>query len=218
MIIIIIKVFILDNNNKEHFAGEEQSLVGVDDANAINTLAQLARKLIDGGATVPGNMTIKGELEATGSLKSAGVTTGGITSAAITATGDIVSNGLIKFGSAGATGFQWGNEGGNGWSCLRSLNGGDNSFCMHNTHGNGTRLHPGGTITVKGRDILAEIDDLKATAVRKNKDFTIGLRDQGNGAVGGGTTLGACGSACGGGANLTGTTDPNRTLILQIRQ
>ena len=213
MIIIIIKVFILDNNNKETFYNSEQSIGGVDDANAINTLAQLAKKLIDGGATVPGNMTIKGELEATGSLKSAGVTT-----AAITATGDIVSNGLIKFGGAGGTGFQWGNEGGNGWSCLRSLNGGDNSFCMHNTHGNGTRLHPGGDVTIKNRNILAELDDLKATAVRKNKDFTIALRDQGNGAVGGGTTLGACGSACGGGANLTGTTDGNRTLILQIRQ
>ena len=223
LIIILCKLYLLELKDIERFNNAEQSIGGVDDANSINTLAQLARKLIDGGATVPGNLTIKGELVSSGSLTSAGITTGGITSDAITSkagitANDIVSNGLIKFGGAGATGFQWGNEGGNGWSCLRSLNGGDNSFCMHNTHGNGTRLHPGGDVTIKNRNILAELDDLKATAVRKNKDFTIALRDQGNGAVGGGTTLGACGSACGGGANLTGTTDGNRTLILQIRQ
>ena len=175
------QVYILNKifyESMETFAGEEQSIGGVDDANSINTLAQLARKLIDGGATVPGNLTIKGELVSSGSLTSAGITTGGITSDAITSkagitANDIVSNGLIKFGGAGATGFQWGNEGGNGWSCLRSLNGGDNSFCMHNTHGNGTRLHPGGDVTVKGRNILAEIDDLKNNCVRKDRKYGI---------------------------------------------
>jgi hypothetical protein len=127
-----------------------------------------------GGATVPGNLTAKGDIEATGSLKSASVTTGGITSAAITASGDITSNGVIKFGGTGATGFAWGNEGGNGWSCLRGLNGGDNSFCMHNTHGNGTRLLPGGNVTIKGRDILAELDALNANTIKNSE--TINLR------------------------------------------
>ena len=178
LIIILCKLYLLELKDIERFNNAEQSIGGVDDANSINTLAQLARKLIDGGATVPGNLTIKGELVSSGSLTSAGITTGGITSDAITSkagitANDIVSNGLIKFGGAGATGFQWGNEGGNGWSCLRSLNGGDNSFCMHNTHGNGTRLHPGGDVTVKGRNILAEIDDLKNNCVRKDRKYGI---------------------------------------------
>jgi hypothetical protein len=169
---LLLKIY--DDKIKESFAETEQSIGGIDDQNAINTLAQLAKQLMAGGATVPGNLSVKGEIAATGSLTSAGVTTGGITSAGITASGDIISNGVIKFGGTGATGFQWGNEGGNGWSCLRGLNGGDNSFCMHNTHGNGTRLHPGGAVTVKGRDILAEIDALKATTIKN--DETINLR------------------------------------------
>jgi len=185
LIIILFKLYLLESKDIEKFAGEEQSMTGVDDTNSINTLAQLARKLLDGGATVPGNLTIKGELVSSGSLTSAGITTGGITSDAITckagiaATSDIVSNGLIKFGGAGATGFQWGNEGGNGWSCLRSLNGGDNSFCMHNTHGNGTRLHPGGDVTVKGRNILAEIDDIKNNYLRQGRAFSIQATNEG---------------------------------------
>jgi len=168
LIIILCKLYLLELKDIERFNNAEQSIGGVDDANSINTLAQLARKLMDGTATVPGNLTINGELVSSGSLKSAGITTGGIT-----ATADVVSNGVIKFGGAGATGFQWGNEGGNGWSCLRGLNGGDNSFCMHNTHGNGTRLHPGGDVTIKGRNILAEIDDLKNNVIRKDRKYGI---------------------------------------------
>ena len=173
LIIILCKLYLLELKDIERFNNAEQLIGGVDDANSINTLAQLARKLIDGGATVPGNLTIKGELVSSGSLTSAGITTDAITCKAGITANDIISNGLIKFGGAGATGFQWGNEGGNGWSCLRSLNGGDNSFCMHNTHGNGTRLHPGGDVTVKGRNILAEIDDLKNNCVRKDRKYGI---------------------------------------------
>jgi len=50
----------------ETFADAEQSIGGVDDANSINTLAQLARKLMDGGATVPGNLKINSRLSVTG--------------------------------------------------------------------------------------------------------------------------------------------------------
>jgi hypothetical protein len=73
-------------------------------------------------------------------------------------TGGTLTANNVGFGGDNPTAFRWGNEGGNGWACLRGLNGGDNSFCMHNTHGGGTRLLPGGDMTVKGRNILAEID------------------------------------------------------------
>ena len=54
------------NDSLETFNNSEQSIGGVDDQNSINTLAQLARKLMDGGATVPGNMKINSRLSITG--------------------------------------------------------------------------------------------------------------------------------------------------------
>ena len=46
----------------EGFEAAGQSIGGVDDANAINTLAQIARKLMTDGLKVPGNMTVDGAL------------------------------------------------------------------------------------------------------------------------------------------------------------
>jgi len=230
MIIIIIKVFIFDNNNKETFNNSEQ-IGGVDDANAINTLAQLARKLMDGGAKVPGNLTAdkvslgaKFQLSGVGDgmandewlrvVNPADATkySGGLAAGKLYAQTEIITDGAIKFKNKWMIGGSGGGSGDDEWVRMTGL---DNK-----TYYGGFAAGKLWTNdqTINGRNIFAEIDDLKANAVRKNKDFTIGLRDQGNGAVGGGTTLGACGSACGGGANLTGTTDPNRTLILQIRQ
>ena len=39
-----------------------QSLGGIDDTNAINTLAQISKQLMVGGVTVPGNINIQGDL------------------------------------------------------------------------------------------------------------------------------------------------------------
>ena len=61
MILVTYQFYILNcNKSNETFADGEQSVGGIDDTNAINTLAQLARKLMDGGATVPGNLNFKG--------------------------------------------------------------------------------------------------------------------------------------------------------------
>jgi len=43
-------------------AAPAQSLGGVDDTNAINTLAQISKQLMAGGITVPGNIIIEGDL------------------------------------------------------------------------------------------------------------------------------------------------------------
>lgn len=59
---------------------------------------------MDGGATVPGNMTIKGDLVASGSLTSASFITGGITSAGITSAGISASGDIITKGSITSTG------------------------------------------------------------------------------------------------------------------
>ena len=86
MILVTYQFYLLNcNKTNEPFADTQQSIGGVDDQNSINTLAQLAKQLMTGGATVPGNMTIKGELVASGSLTSAGITTGGITTRNIAA-------------------------------------------------------------------------------------------------------------------------------------
>ena len=45
---------------KEGFEGTTQSLNGIDDTNAINTLAQIAKNLMQGGQNIPGNMTVDG--------------------------------------------------------------------------------------------------------------------------------------------------------------
>jgi len=64
MIIIIYQIYLMNCrfNSIEGFEGSAQSLGGVDDTNAINTLAQIAKNLMAGGVTVPGNMTVQGAL------------------------------------------------------------------------------------------------------------------------------------------------------------
>jgi len=46
----------------EGFEGTTQSVYGIDDTNAINTLAQIAKNLLAGGVTVPGNMRVNGDI------------------------------------------------------------------------------------------------------------------------------------------------------------
>jgi hypothetical protein len=65
MMIVIYQIYQLNctvyKDNREDFADvPAQSLGGVDDTNAINTLAQIAKNLMAGGVTVPGNMNIQG--------------------------------------------------------------------------------------------------------------------------------------------------------------
>jgi hypothetical protein len=66
MIIVIYQIYqincVVFKDKFEGFEGTTQSLGGVDDTNAINTLAQIAKNLMAGGVTVPGNMTVQGAL------------------------------------------------------------------------------------------------------------------------------------------------------------
>ena len=52
---------------------------GIDDANAINTLAQISKQLMAGGVTVPGNMTIQGNLNIIGPMQISNAATNFIT-------------------------------------------------------------------------------------------------------------------------------------------
>jgi hypothetical protein len=72
IIIFIILATIYYIQNKLLIEGFEaapaQSLGGVDDTNAINTLAQIAKQLMAGGITVPGAMTVIGALTVNGGI------------------------------------------------------------------------------------------------------------------------------------------------------
>jgi len=73
MIFILYKLY-LNEVKIEGFADSPvQSLGGVDDANSINTLAQIARKLMDKGLTVPGDMSITGNTTVTGNMAVNGI-------------------------------------------------------------------------------------------------------------------------------------------------
>ena len=61
MTYLMYKIY-LEKCNKEGFEGTAQSLGGVDDTNAINTLAQIAKNLMAGGVTVPGNINVQGDI------------------------------------------------------------------------------------------------------------------------------------------------------------
>jgi hypothetical protein len=57
-------------DNFEGFEGSAQNVAsGIDDTNAINTLAQIAKNLMAGGVTIPGNMTIQGGLNGGGAIR-----------------------------------------------------------------------------------------------------------------------------------------------------
>jgi len=66
MIIVIYQIYqincVVFKDKFEGFEGTAQSLGGVDDTNAINTLAQIAKNLMAGGVTVPGNMRVQGDI------------------------------------------------------------------------------------------------------------------------------------------------------------
>jgi len=62
MTYLMYKIY-LEKCNKEGFADTPaQSLGGVDDTNAINTLAQISKQLMAGGVTVPGSINLNGDI------------------------------------------------------------------------------------------------------------------------------------------------------------
>ena len=65
ILVLLASIYYIQNKLKdtEGFAdAPTQSLGGVDDSNAINTLAQIAKQLMNGSLTVPGTITLKGDL------------------------------------------------------------------------------------------------------------------------------------------------------------
>ena len=133
----------------EGFEGATQNLGGVDDANAINTLAQIARKLMDGTLTVPGNMTVKGGSIATGNAP--GQTPGTIISNMGDSWGMLWGENCALIGQKGKL-MRF------GFADAYSAAGWDEKM---NIQPDGV-TNIKGTLNVAGRNILAELDKLNS--------------------------------------------------------
>jgi hypothetical protein len=65
ILVLLASIYYIQNKLKEPEGFQNvpaQSLGGVDDTNAINTLAQISKQLMAGGITVPGNINIQADL------------------------------------------------------------------------------------------------------------------------------------------------------------
>jgi hypothetical protein len=118
-------------DNFEGFEGSAQNVTsGIDDTNAINTLAQIAKNLMAGGVTVPGNMRVSGDIS-TGEGKVS------------------INNGTINLTSDGGGGLYFLKSGGVvGDKAWNKLHTGD-IFVNGNNNISGN-LNAGGNVNVSG--------------------------------------------------------------------
>ena len=168
MIFILYKLY-LNEVKIEGFEGTTQSLGGVDDANSINTLAQIARKLMDKGLTVPGDMNINGNTNVTGNTAltgSLGVgttlnVTGSTTLGAALSTGGNIN---ARAGDLNTRiGGIWTAPGiyAEGNKNLEIGAGSSNVFIGAANGGANQNLIVTGNINVSGRNPIVEIDKIK---------------------------------------------------------
>ena len=145
------KLYLIEEKSIELFQGGTQDINGIDDANSINTLAQIAKKLMDGTLTSPGNMTVNGSLNVGGNLNAGGLS-------------------MIKgTASPDSAKIQWGD--GTGWR-LRFQK--DDKTPVMDVYDNGN-VNIVGAITASNRNILAELNNLNAKTANLNLgDFSIG--------------------------------------------
>jgi len=69
--VILATIYYIQTKLKETEGFESlpaQSVGGVDDNNAINTLAQISKQLMVGGLTIPGNMSVQGTMQVQGDM------------------------------------------------------------------------------------------------------------------------------------------------------
>ena len=242
ILIIIVIYFICRDFLKEPMTEnfENINIGSADDLNAINKLAQIASQLMAGGITVPGNMTVNGVLSPAHSVWHTS-TDGkprlnyGNNSHTFYRTADahvwrnkddqdrmvLDNNGVLStahsvwhtstdgtlrlhYGNKSHTYFRTGDA-----HVWRNRDDQDRMVLDH-----GANLRVDGSLTVAGRNILAELDQ----CVKFNTQFRMSIPDDRGGVAGGGKLIGACGWACGGNASITGTNDSNRQLGLMINR
>ena len=158
---------------KENFSNSSGG--GADDSTAIQALGAIAKDLMSGGGLkVPGDTSFAGVANFAKDIKVAGTSS---------VTGITKSTGGIEIS--------------NKWGIYDS---GDDWIRLNKIGGKGTQDYYGGFAagklwtndsTINGRNIFAELDDLKANSVRKDKQYyiDIGVRANGDGCCGNGSGL-----------------------------
>jgi len=162
--------------SKEGFAGTTGSTNDADVASSINTLAQIAKDLQAGGINVPGALNIKGALDIKGAINTDGVINA---KDIINTDSDINAKGMnIKKNIFVGDGKQdWGSvvsiRGGindNGYLEFKNKEDARQCYLMGKPDGAmfSENLRVNGDLIVKGRNILAELDDLKKPKTCRN--------------------------------------------------
>jgi len=198
MIVILYKLYLSELRDIERFADGEQDIGGVDDKNSINTLAQLARKLLDGGLTIPGNLNFKGTTMPLSILSGSAspdaykfqfgdgtgwrlrfqkddksptmdvFDNGNVTILGTVKAGTIISDGPLNLGTKFRLSGAGDGMANDDW--LRMVNPADptkyaGGFAAGKLWTNDS--------TINGRNIFAEIDDLKNNCIRKDRKYGI---------------------------------------------
>jgi hypothetical protein len=239
LIMLSYQVYILNKifyESLETFSNADQSINGVDDANSINTLAQIARKLLDGGATVPGNLNVKGNISTgegnvsinNGTINLTSDGGGGLyflKSGTIGApvynklfTGEQIVNGNVTLAHSvwhkSTDGLERLYYGNNSHTYYRT---GDHHVFRNKADKDVVVIDGNGVLYAQGRNILAELNDLRANVVRRDAQYyiDIGVRANGDGCCGVGKGLIIHG---GGESNAAGWGDKGVTTRFSFRQ
>jgi hypothetical protein len=180
IIIYLIYRDFLKEPKTENF--ENITLGNADDQNAINKLAQISSELMKGGLTVPGALTISGTLTGNGlfSANNGSRFVGGRHYFK-----DEENKGSLRVGAAWGIPGIYSEQG----DCVIGAQsgtvivGGGNRMVVNKIETN--------EILIGGRNILAEINDLRDNVVRKDKQYyiDIGVRANGDGCCGNGSGL-----------------------------
>jgi len=141
IVLILYYLFKCWNMKVEHFADtpKEQSISGSDDTNSINTLAKIATQLMNGGLTIPGDITVTKNIT-TDSIK--------------------IKNKWMIGGTGGASGND-------DWMRITDIDNKDYKGGLA-----AGRLYTADN-TINGRNLFAEIDDLKNKLVESYKSVPV---------------------------------------------
>jgi len=236
MIFIAYKLYLIEAKSFEGFAdAPAQSIGGVDDTNAINTLAQISKQLMAGGVTVPGAINlfnsktkfslvndpdncfrIKDDRGAQvlaindgGSIYSKG-------DGFILSGNDMTVKGNVSVGADLTFPNQTTIKGAGrlhmtGEELLYILN--KKGVMIGKEWGGTGDLQVQGNLLVQGRNILAELNE----CVKFNQQFRMSIPDDRGGAAAGAKFIGACNPECGG-AKIISTNEERRQLGLAINR
>ena len=110
MVVVVVLFFYLFHKINSKNKIENMSNTSNVDISSINTLTELARKLQEGGVTIPGNLTANGTITGNTITSQGDITGGNINSTGTITSGNIISNGTITGNNVTSNGTITGTE------------------------------------------------------------------------------------------------------------